>query len=148
MKHFKKYCALLLALLLTLGMVACSAAPAEPETPANSETPADTAAPAEEIELIVFAAASMTETLTEISDLYAEVAPNVKLVVTVEENVLKGGFGEGLAAELNAMGIATRVISLGVPDRPIRHAARSEQIEECGLDADSLAAKIRQQLQR
>jgi len=82
------------------------------------------------------------------TEMLAKVAPNVKLVVTVEENVLKGGFGEGLAAELNAMGIATRVISLGVPDRPIRHAARSEQIEECGLDADSLAAKIRQQLQR
>jgi len=86
MKHFKKYCALLLALLLTLGMVACSAAPAEPETPANSETPADTAAPAEEIELIVFAAASMTETLTEISDLYAEVAPNVKLVFNFDSS--------------------------------------------------------------
>ncbi|MBQ3108497.1 MAG: molybdate ABC transporter substrate-binding protein [Clostridia bacterium] len=101
MKHFKKYCALLLALLLTLGMVACSAAPAEPENPANSETPADTAAPAEEIELIVFAAASMTETLTEISDLYAEVAPNVKLVFNFDSSgTLKTQIQEGADCDL------------------------------------------------
>ena len=34
----------------------------------------------ENVELIVFAAASMTETLTQISELYKEVAPKVTLV--------------------------------------------------------------------
>ena len=90
MKHLKTICALLMALLLCLSMIACSAKPepaaeptaapaAEPTAePANEPAPEPTEAPAEEIEVIVFAAASMTETLTEIAELYKAVAPNVK----------------------------------------------------------------------
>jgi len=41
---------------------------------------------AEPIELIVFAAASMTDTLEEISELYAKVAPNVKLTFNFDSS--------------------------------------------------------------
>lgn len=40
----------------------------------------------EEVELIVFAAASMTETLEEIAEMYKEVAPNVKITYTFESS--------------------------------------------------------------
>lgn len=74
----KKFLSLLLALCLALSLTACGskeAAPTEdPEAPAASgSTEAST-------ELVVFAAASMTETLNEIAELYKEVAPNVTLV--------------------------------------------------------------------
>lgn len=59
-------------------------APAEPAAEAPSET---TDAPEEEaIELIVFAAASMTETLQEIQTLYEAAHPNVKLVFNFDSS--------------------------------------------------------------
>ena len=76
----KNFFALLLALVcaLTLSVPACAGAEEEP------------------VELIVFAAASMTETLNEISELYREVAPNVTLVFNFDSSgTLKTQIEEG-----------------------------------------------------
>ena len=52
-------------------------------------------------EIIVFAAASMTETLTEISDLYAEVAPEVELIYNFDSSgTLKTQIEEGAACDV------------------------------------------------
>ena len=104
----KKLFAMLLALCLLLSLAACSSstpAPAAPETDAQTDAPAaepeapaeepaetpaefeEPAAPAEEaIELIVFAAASMTETLQEIQTLYEAAHPNVQLVFNFDSS--------------------------------------------------------------
>lgn len=70
----KKFLAMLLALAMVFALAACgrSAAPAATETPAAGATEAPAAeAPAEEPEeIIVFAAASMTETLNQIKEIY------------------------------------------------------------------------------
>lgn len=67
-----------------------------PETPS-----AESSAAAEEFELIVFAAASMTETLEEISGLYAKEAPNVKLVFNFDSSgTLKTQIQEGADCDL------------------------------------------------
>lgn len=86
----KKLLAVLLALALVLSMAACASAPArtdksadQPQTDAQpTQTPASdekTAADEKPVELIVFAAASMTETLTEIGGLFMEQNPNVTI---------------------------------------------------------------------
>ena len=86
----KKLLAVLLALTLVLSMAACASAPAktdksadQPQTDAQpAQTPASdekTAADEKPVELIVFAAASMTETLTEIGGLFMEQNPNVTI---------------------------------------------------------------------
>lgn len=109
MKHPRTICALLLALLLTFGMTACASAPDEPDAPTEptaaapeaTDVPAATDEPVEEIELVVFAAASMTETLNEISTQYAEVAPNVKLVFNFDSSgTLKTQIQEGAECDL------------------------------------------------
>ena len=104
----EKLFAMLLALCLLLSLAACSSstpAPAAPETDAQTDAPAaepeapaeepaetpaefeEPAAPAEEaIELIVFAAASMTETLQEIQTLYEAAHPNVELVFNFDSS--------------------------------------------------------------
>ena len=103
----KQLFAMLLALCLLLSLAACAAQPAaeepsteiqtdapaapeesaEPEEPAAPEEPAEPEAPAEEaIELIVFAAASMTETLQEIQTLYEAAHPNVELVFNFDSS--------------------------------------------------------------
>lgn len=77
----KKIVALLVALMLLCG---CTAALAD-----------------EKVELVVFAAASMTETLTKIADLYAQAAPNVTLTFNFDSSgTLKTQIQEGAECDL------------------------------------------------
>jgi 1-deoxy-D-xylulose-5-phosphate synthase len=71
------------------------------------------------------------------------------LVVTVEEGTLEGGFGSALLEAANAAALDTRhVIRLGIPDRFIEHAERSELLADLGLTADGLCRTVRQALER
>ena len=79
-------------------------------------------------------------------ELLIEKAKGVSLVVTVEENVLAGGFGEGVLDALAAAGIDKPVLTLGVPDRFIGHARTSRQLEVCGLGAIQIAQRIMEKL--
>ena len=97
----KKILSLVLALGLMLALCACGGTTAT-EAPA-SEAPA-TEAPetdAESVEVVVFAAASMEATLTEIAELYKEVAPNVTLTFTFDSSgTLKTQIEEGAVCDL------------------------------------------------
>lgn len=78
----------------------------------------------EEIELMVFAAASMTETLTEIAELYKAVAPNVTLVFNFDSSgTLKTQIEEGAdcdvfisAAPMQMNALDSSVDAEGNPD--------------------------------
>ncbi len=108
----KKLFAILMAALLAFMMFACTAKTAEPtledpavtdataaEPAAEPETPAEPEA--EPAELIVFAAASMTETLTQIAELYKAVAPNVALTFNFDSSgTLKTQIQEGADCDL------------------------------------------------
>ena len=80
-----------------------STAPAsEPaEKPSPSDEPVETAPAAEPVELIVFAAASMTETMNQIAEMYKTVAPNVTLVYNFDSSgTLKTQIQEGADCDL------------------------------------------------
>lgn len=63
------------------------------------------------------------------------------LVVTVEEGTLEGGFGSAVLEAANAAGLDTRnIVRLGLPDRFVEHAERSELLADLGLDAKGIAA--------
>ncbi len=108
----KKLFAILMAALLAFTMFACTAKTAEPtlEDPAVTDVPAaepaaepETSADpeAEPVELIVFGAASMTETLTQIAELYKAVAPNVALTFNFDSSgTLKTQIQEGADCDL------------------------------------------------
>ena len=81
-------------------------------------------------------------------DMLREKASGVKLVVTVEENVLAGGFGEGVLDALASAGMEVPVLTLGVPDRFIAQGTVAQQTVECGLDALSIARRIGQRLKQ
>ena len=95
----KKLFAMLMAAVMVLSLTAC-AAPAA--VPAPTEEPAaETVPEAEPLELIVFAAASMTETLNQIAEMYKAVAPNVTLTYNFDSSgTLKTQIQEGAECDL------------------------------------------------
>lgn len=96
----KKLVTFALSLSLALSLTACGggAAPSEaPETtaPAAESAPAETPA-AEAVELHVYAAASLTESLNQIAENYKAVAPNVTITYTFDSSgTLKTQIEEG-----------------------------------------------------
>ena len=92
----KKLFAMLIAAVMVLSFAAC-AAPATEETAAPEETVPE----AEPVELIVFAAASMTETMNQIAELYKAKAPNVTLTYNFDSSgTLKTQIQEGAECDL------------------------------------------------
>lgn len=87
-----------ISMLLVLFMTFCllvSCGSNDTDTSENEETETET------VELTVFAAASMTETLTEIAELYKEVAPNVTLVFNFDSSgILKTQIEEGAVCDV------------------------------------------------
>ena len=105
----KKFLSLLLALTLALSLAACGTS----NTPAASGSGSASGDDADPITLVVFAAASMTETLTEIAGNYKAVAPNVtlsfnfdssgKLLTQIEEGALCDLFISAAPKQMNAL---------------------------------------------
>jgi 1-deoxy-D-xylulose-5-phosphate synthase len=71
-----------------------------------------------------------------------KLAGNVPLVVTLEESGLHGGFGSAVAARMREARIGTPLHSVGVPQRFLAHASRSEIHAELGLTATDLVTDI------
>jgi 1-deoxy-D-xylulose-5-phosphate synthase len=65
-----------------------------------------------------------------------------KLIVTLEDNLIRGGFGEYIAANYT-----NRVVNLGWPDKFIEHGDCEYLYKKYGLDAESIAERIRQELE-
>ena len=113
----KRLVSLLLALSLVLALTACgSKADGAADAAAGSQPRGS--APAEEsagdpVELIVFAAASMTETMTQIAEMYKSVAPEVtitynfdssgKLLTQIKEGADCDLFISAAPTQMNAM---------------------------------------------
>lgn len=95
----KKLLSMLLVLCMSLGLlVGCGSS--EETEPVEEET-VEAEVSEEPVELTVFAAASMTETLTEIAELYKEVAPNVTLTFNFDSSgTLKTQIEEGAVCDL------------------------------------------------
>ena len=66
-------------------------------------------------------------------------------VVTVEEGCLMGGFGSAVLETACELGLDTsRIKRLGIPDRFIEHAERSELLADLGLDPTGIASACRE----
>ena len=80
--------------------------------------------------------------------LLVETAARAKLVVTLEENSVLGGLGEGIAHVLSERGVAARTLILGAPDRYVSHARISEQRAECGLSVEEICGRVAEALDK
>lgn len=75
-------------------------------------------------------------------DLVRQLAIGHRYVVTMEDNVKSGGFGEKMEAFLLQERIYHRCVPICFPDQYIEHGLPEEIYEQYGLDAASVAEKI------
>jgi 1-deoxy-D-xylulose-5-phosphate synthase len=66
------------------------------------------------------------------------------VLVTLEENSLRGGFGSGVHEFLAEAGLAAGALHhVGVPDRFVTHGSMTQLLDEVGLSADRLVERLR-----
>lgn len=124
----------------------------------------------EEQEIALVAVGSMVKTAVAVRELLKKEGRNVSLVnarfvkpideelllrlaqdhpyiVTMEENVASGGFGERVREFLaDCPHMQVQVLSFSVPDAYVEHGNVEQLKKEIGLDAESIAERIRSQI--
>jgi len=77
------------------------------------------------------------------ADLIIGLASRIKRIVTVEENVLSGGFGNHVVGLLQKSGVSgVQVKSIGLPDEFIKQGAQAALRAKYGLDANGIAQQV------
>ncbi len=74
--------------------------------------------------------------------LVLELANTHEGLVTLEDNVVAGGAGSGVAELLAAEGIVVSMLHLGLPDAFQHHASREQLLSEAGLDTDGIRQAV------
>ncbi|MGK2939508.1 MAG: 1-deoxy-D-xylulose-5-phosphate synthase [Solirubrobacteraceae bacterium] len=77
--------------------------------------------------------------------LVAQLAAEHELLVTVEENVLAGGFGSAVWEALNDAGVSgstARILRVGLPDRYVTHGKPALLHAEVGFTGERIAERI------
>ena len=78
-------------------------------------------------------------------DLLLDAARSVGRIVTVEENVLSGGFGSAVLEALAEAGLEdVSVHRIGLPDSFIEHGTAADQRHRLHLDAEGIAEQVRE----
>jgi 1-deoxy-D-xylulose-5-phosphate synthase len=75
-------------------------------------------------------------------DLILSLADRHSIIVTVEENVLAGGFGAAICELVERSGRATRVATIGLEDRFYEQGPRGWLLDQAGLSPDKLADRL------
>ena len=64
-------------------------------------------------------------------------------IITVEDGILKGGFGSAVIEFMCDNGYQAEVRRLGIPDYFVEQGTQEELIRECGFDAESIEKLVR-----
>jgi 1-deoxy-D-xylulose-5-phosphate synthase len=75
-------------------------------------------------------------------------ARSVDVIVTLEDHVLKGGFGSAVLEELNNLGLQTPVVRIGWPDQFIEHGKPEALRAKYGISVDAILNRVRPLLQK
>src|SRR6266850_2150163 len=83
------------------------------------------------------------------SGLLLALARTKRLIVTVEEAYLAGGFGAAVLELLEENGLQDklRVVRMGVPDRIVTHGDAKLLLAKYGLDADGIYTRVREAIE-
>ncbi|MCX7780229.1 MAG: 1-deoxy-D-xylulose-5-phosphate synthase [Negativicutes bacterium] len=76
-------------------------------------------------------------------DCIRRLARETGIIVTIEDNVLAGGFGSAVLEFISSSQLNwTKVLRLGLPDHFIEHGTRGQILAEYGLDAEGILKKV------
>lgn len=124
-----------------------------------------------EKDIALIAAGSMVETAVEVRRILKERGYNVTLVnarfikpvdeeclerlekdhylyVTLEENVLNGGFGESILKHCNNMECNVEVLNIAIPNLYVEHGNIDILKKESGIDTDTIVRKIMERIRQ
>jgi 1-deoxy-D-xylulose-5-phosphate synthase len=77
------------------------------------------------------------------SELIIDIASHIKRLVTIEENAISGGFGNGVVELLQQSGISDiKVKSIGIPDEFVEQGSQAILRAKYGLDAEGIAKQV------
>ena len=74
-------------------------------------------------------------------------ANNHKIIVTVEENILSGGFGEAVLRYANTLDYKVKVINVGIPNMYVEQGNVDILKKELGLTAENIVNKITEHIE-
>ncbi len=72
---------------------------------------------------------------------------NHKLVVSMEENVASGGYGEKVRDVLGTLKSPAGFIQIAIPDEYVEHGNVDQLKKETGIDADSIIDRIKKEME-
>ena len=75
-----------------------------------------------------------------------EVFAKYDRILTVEDGTVVGGFGSAILEFQAAHHYNATLQMLGIPDHYVEHGTPKELIRECGYDAPSIAAAVREMM--
>ncbi len=76
------------------------------------------------------------------AELIGAVSTSHKLIVTMEENVASGGFGEKVRAYLDSIHAEAKLLCISIPDEYVEHGNVEILRKEVGIDADTITDRI------
>ena len=65
-----------------------------------------------------------------------------RCIITLEENVINGGYGMAVLRYINSLDTDVKVINFAIPNSYVEQGSKAEQLKECGLDQDSIMKKL------
>lgn len=80
-------------------------------------------------------------------ELLLEKAKTHLLLVTVEENVLQGGFGSAVLEAMEGRSVEAKIVRLGIPGRFVEHGPPEILRKKYGLDEEGIRKTIRARLE-
>jgi 1-deoxy-D-xylulose-5-phosphate synthase len=78
--------------------------------------------------------------------LLSSVFEKYRKIITVEDGVIKGGFGSAILEFMAENGFSSRVKVLGIPDRFIEHGPLKELYKLCGIDKNGILRAVKEML--
>ena len=71
-----------------------------------------------------------------------QIAQTHSVVITLEENVINGGYGMAVLRYYNTRHIDMKVINFAIPNHYVEQGSRDDQLKECGLDLESIRNRL------
>ena len=67
-------------------------------------------------------------------------------IITVEDNVLQGGFGSAICEYACDHFYTLKIKRLGIPDRFIEHGSPEDLYKVCGIDSGTIAGAVKEMI--